>query len=136
MEAGLPLYGHELDRETSPLEAGLATFVKFGRGFVGETALRARQASGLKKKLIGIRTNNGKSIARQGYPLIQDGQRVGVVTSGTFAPTFNRPLAMGFVDPAILDRSRPDVHLSVEIRAREIDAAIVPLPFYKRGRPS
>ena len=69
MEAGLPLYGHELDRATSPLEAGLDTFVKLGREFVGATALAAQQRDGLKRRLVGIRTEDGRSVARQGYKL-------------------------------------------------------------------
>ncbi|HEX4208954.1 MAG TPA: glycine cleavage system aminomethyltransferase GcvT, partial [Candidatus Binataceae bacterium] len=64
MEAGLPLYGHELDRATSPLEAGLGSFVKFGRGFVGEQALAAQQSNGNYRRLIGIRSTDSRSIAR------------------------------------------------------------------------
>jgi aminomethyltransferase len=128
MEAGLPLYGHELDRSISPLEAGLAPFVKFGRGFIGERALAAQRDKGPKRQLIGIQTDDGKSIARQGYKLIQDGNQVGVVTSGTFAPTFSRPLAIGLVDANI----RPGDRLAVEIRNRLASASVVPLPFYRR----
>ena len=69
MEAGLPLYGHELDRATSPLEAGLDTFVKLGREFVGAAALAAQRRDGLKRRLVGIRTEDGRSVARQGYKL-------------------------------------------------------------------
>ena len=97
MEAGLPLYGHELATDISPLEAGLTPFVKFGRGFIGEAALAAQRDEGPKRRLVGIQTDDGRSIARQGYRLIQDGNEVGVVTSGTFAPSFNRPLAIGLV---------------------------------------
>ena len=63
LEAGLPLYGHELDRSTTPLEAGLKTFVKLGRPFIGEPTLRNEQERGLKKKLIGLMTNDSRSIA-------------------------------------------------------------------------
>ncbi|MGH7931970.1 MAG: glycine cleavage system aminomethyltransferase GcvT, partial [Candidatus Binataceae bacterium] len=69
IEAGLALYGHELDRETSPLMAGLDPFVKFGRGFVGEAALAAQRRHGPSRRLAGIRTEDGRSIARQGYTL-------------------------------------------------------------------
>jgi len=135
MEAGLPLYGHELDRQTSPLEAGLGPFVRFGHRFVGETALADQRARGLPKQLIGIRTDDGKSIARQGYALFRDETRVGVVTSGTFAPTFARPLAMAYVDTAAgIDATRTDTHLAVEIRARHVEVTVLPLPFYKRER--
>ena len=96
MEAGLPLYGHELDRATSPLEAGLNTFVKLGREFVGAAALDAQQRDGLKRRLVGIRTEDGRSVARQGYKLFVGAREVGVMTSGTFAPSFNRPLGMAY----------------------------------------
>jgi aminomethyltransferase len=130
MEAGLPLYGHELDRNISPLEAGLTPFVKFGRGFIGETALNAQRNDGPRRHLVGIQTDDGKSIARQGYRLIQDGNQVGVVTSGTFAPTFSRPLAIGLVNSAA--NLKAGDRLRVEIRNRMVPGTIVPLPFYRR----
>ncbi len=130
MEAGLPLYGHELDRETTPLEAGLAAFVKFGRDFVGCDALAAERLSGLKKRLIGIRTQDGRSIARQGYQLVRGGAQVGVVTSGSFAPGFGRPLAMAYVtDQSIAEGAT----VEVVIRGRNVAAEVVALPFYRRG---
>jgi aminomethyltransferase len=129
MEAGLPLYGHELDRETTPLEAGLGAFVKFGRDFAGCKALASEQASGLRKHLIGLRTSDGRSIARQGYQLLRDGARIGVVTSGSFAPSFNRPLAMAYVTDK--DISAGAV-VDVVIRNRTVPAEVVSLPFYRR----
>jgi glycine cleavage system T protein (aminomethyltransferase) len=135
MEAGLPLYGHELDRATSPLDAGLATFVRFGRGFVGEEAVAAERANGLRKRLVGIRTEDGKSIARQGYKLFRDGGEVGVVTSGTFAPSFNRPLAMAYVMASAGEAATAiGSALEVEIRNRKVAASVVQLPFYRRER--
>jgi aminomethyltransferase len=135
MEAGLPLYGHELDRTTSPLDAGLATFVRFGHGFVGEEALAAERAGGLRKRLVGIRTEDGKSIARQGYKVYRDGGEVGVVTSGTFAPSFNRPLAMAYVMASAGEAATAlGSALEVEIRSRKVAATVVQLPFYRRER--
>jgi len=130
MEAGLALYGHELNRDLSPLEAGLAPFVKFGRGFIGETALTAQRNEGPRRQLVGIQTDDGKSIARQGYKLIQDWNEIGVVTSGTFAPSFNRPLAIGLVSSAA--NLKPGDPLTLEIRKRMVLATIVSLPFYRR----
>ena len=130
MEAGLPLYGHELDRNITPLEAGLAPFVKFGRGFIGETALAAQRTAGPVRQLAGIQTDDGKSIARQGYQLNHDSHRVGIVTSGTYAPSFSRPLAIGLVEAAA--NLKPGSQLTVEIRNRTVPATIVPLPFYHR----
>lgn len=129
MEAGLPLYGHELDRETTPLEAGLGHFVKLGRPFAGSDVLAAEQAAGLRKHLVGIRTQNGRSIARQGYPLLRGGAQAGVVTSGSFAPTFGRPLAMAYVtDPKLVEGAT----VEVAIRDRKVTADLISLPFYRR----
>jgi aminomethyltransferase len=132
MEAGLPLYGHELDRATSPLEAGLDTFVKLGREFVGAAALDAQQRDGLKRRLVGIRTEDGRSVARQGYKLFVGAREVGVMTSGTFAPSFNRPLGMAYVAAAA---GAPD-SVEVEIRNRRVSAAVMGLPFYRRKPPA
>ena len=133
MEAGLALYGHELARSISPLEAGLTPFIKFGRGFVGATALAAQRDEGPKRQLVGIQTDDGKSIARQGYKLLQDGNQVGVVTSGTFAPSFSRPLAIALVDA--IAKANPGDRLVAEIRNRMVPATVVPLPFYRRPSP-
>jgi aminomethyltransferase len=132
MEAGLPLYGHELDRNTSPLEANLKSFVKFGHGFVGEAALIAQRDGGASRRLAGIRTDDGKSIARQGYIIYRDGSEVGVVTSGTYAPSFDRPLAMGYL--ATGTNLGDGEHVEVAIRNRRVAATLIPLPFYRRAR--
>jgi glycine cleavage system T protein (aminomethyltransferase) len=138
MEAGLPLYGHELDRETSPFEAGLATFVKSGRGFIGEAAMSANGSHPVRKHLVGLRTDDGRSIARQGYKLYRDRREVGVVTSGTFAPTFNRPLAIAYVHSEAFDDAapQPGAQIDVAIRTRMIPSTIAALPFYRRARIS
>ncbi len=130
MEAGLPLYGHELDRQTSPIEAGLGVFVKFGRDFIGENVLAAHRDGAARKRLIGLQTTDRRSIARQGYQLRMDNTGVGVVTSGTFAPTFDRPLAMGFVRPEC--PLRLGDKLGVVIRNRTVEAELTALPFYRR----
>ena len=136
LEAGLPLYGHELDRNSSPLEAGLATFVKLGRPFVGSEALTAQSQNGMKKKLVGLQTDDGRMVARQGYRIFQDGADAGVVTSGTFAPSIQRPIAMAYLK---LDGAKnpPAVgeSLEVEIRARKTRATIVRRPFYRHDEP-
>jgi len=132
MEAGLPLYGHELDRATSPLQAGLGAFVKLGREFVGAEALDAERRDGPKRHLVGIRTDDGRSVARQGYKLFADGREAGKVTSGTFAPTFNRPLGMAYLTSAAAARES----VEVEIRSRRVGAAVTALPFYRRGKPA
>src|SRR5271166_6479586 len=131
LEAGLPLYGHELDRSTSPLEAGLATYVKFGRGFIGEEALSAQRANGLTKHLIGLVTDDARTIARQGYPIIVDDTAAGAVTSGTFAPALNRPIAMAYAHCP--QQPTAGTRLQVEVRNRKVPASVVARPFYKRG---
>ncbi len=136
LEAGLPLYGHELDRSTSPLEAGLGVFVKLGRPFVGEPALRSQRERGLRKRLAGLQTDDARSIARQGYRIFRDGREAGIVTSGTMAPTIGRPIAMAYLSAGETSRAQPSAGtaVAVEIRNRLVPATIVTLPFYRRSR--
>lgn len=138
LEAGLPLYGHELDRATSPLEAGLDVFVKLGRDFIGEAALRAQHESGVRKRLIGIMTDEGRSVARQGYRLFRGGREAGLVTSGTFAPSLNRPIATAYVTAGEIAQAAlaEGESVEVEIRKHKVPATVVPRPFYKRPKPS
>jgi aminomethyltransferase len=138
LEAGLPLYGHELDRETSPLEAGLKTFVKLGRPFIGEPALRAQNETGISKKLIGVMTDDGKTVARQGYELFRQDRQAGTVTSGTFAPSLQRPVAMAYVSGDGGNRIAVGDSLEVQIRNRKAPATVVARPFYRRetNRPA
>ena len=132
LEAGLPLYGHELDRNSSPLEAGLTPFVKLGRPFIGEPALAGQHKNGIPKKLIGLRTDDGKMIARQGYQVFSDGLKSGVVTSGSFAPSIQRPIAMAYVEAAAKPAPALGDTFEIEIRNRKIPATVVRRPFYRR----
>jgi aminomethyltransferase len=131
LEAGMPLYGNELDRETTPYEAGLGRVVKLDKagGFVGREAL-ARAADSPRKRLVGL-TITGRGIARHGHPLWIGDRRTGVVTSGSHSPTLGRPIAMGYVGP---DDAEPGTILEVEIRDARVVAEVVPLPFYRRPR--
>jgi aminomethyltransferase len=133
LEAGLPLYGHELDRNSSPLEAGLATFVKLGRPFIGSAALTTQHDGGFQKILVGLQTDDGRMVARQGYRVFRDGVEAGIVTSGTFAPSIKRPIAMAYLTLAGAQHP-PAVGepLEVEIRDRKTRATVVPRPFYRR----
>jgi aminomethyltransferase len=131
LEAGLPLYGHELDRHTSPLEAGLGMFVKFGHDFIGEEVLAKQRGDGLKKHLLGLMTDDARTIARQGYPILIDDVALGTVTSGTFAPALNRPIAMAYAHGP--ERPAVGTKLVVEVRSRKVPATIVTRPFYKRS---
>ena len=138
LEAGLPLYGHELDRATSPLEAGLNAFIKLGRAFTGEAALRAQRDEGPRRRLIGIQTDDARSIARQGYRVFRAGREMGIVTSGTMGPSVGRPVAMAYLSAGEISPPPPvdATAVEVEIRNRQTPATIVKLPFYRRPRAS
>jgi aminomethyltransferase len=138
LEAGLPLYGHELDRTTSPVEAGLNAFIRLGRPFVGEAALSSQHERGPRKRLIGIQTDDGRSIARRGYRIFRAGRETGMVTSGTMGPSVGRPVAMGYLSAGETSPPAPvgAAGVEVEIRNRQTPATIVKLPFYRRPRAS
>jgi aminomethyltransferase len=128
-EAAMPLYGHEMDETVNPFEAGLGWAVKLDKGpFVGREALRAARGT-LARARVGLALE-GKRIARQHAPVLRDGRLVGAVTSGTFAPTLGRGLAMALVDTT--RGLAPGAALEVDIRGQVERAAIVPLPFYRR----
>jgi aminomethyltransferase len=130
LEAGMPLYGNELDRATNPYEAGLGRVVKLEKpgDFVGRAALEKASRDGIAKRLVGLRIT-GRGIARHGYPVSAGDRPTGVVTSGTQSPTLGYPIAMAYVAPA---DGEPGTMLDVEIREQRVSADVVPLPFYKR----
>jgi len=134
LEAGMPLYGNELDRDTNPFDAGLGRVVKLDKpgDFVGREALARVAAEGPAKRLVGM-VITGRGIARHGYPVLDGDGRTGVVTSGTHSPTLGKPIAMAYVAP---DDAEPGTILSVEIREQPVASEVVPLPFYKRERPA
>ncbi len=128
LEAGMPLYGHELSEDTDPLSAGLSWAVDLNKDFLGVEALRKIQADGPKKKLVGLELE-GKRIARQGSPVVADGMPIGTVTSGTLSPTLGKSIAMAYVDAA---QSTEGTALAVDLKGTTIPAKVVKLPFYKR----
>jgi aminomethyltransferase len=131
LEAGMLLYGNDLDTETSPLEAGLQRLVHFGKDhFYGREALLRQQALGLKKQLIGVRMET-TGIPRHGYALWHGGEAVGVVTSGTQSPTLGVGIALGYAPPTLTALT---TEFAVEIRARRVPAQVVALPFYRRKK--
>ncbi len=130
LEAGMALYGHEIDDATTPFEAGLDWVVKLAKGdFVGRDALVRQREEGLKRLLVGFEVR-GKGIARQGYGVLHEGREVAKVASGTWSPTYEKAIGTALV-PAEL--ARPGVELKIAVRKRQVEAVVVDLPFYRRG---
>jgi aminomethyltransferase len=130
LEAGLPLHGHEIDPDTSPIEAGLDRFVRQEGEFVGAPVLRQQQRDGVARKLVGMKLP-GRSAPRAGYPILAQGQAAGQVTSGSYSPTLDTSIAMGYV---LVRYATPGQALEVDIRGRAAAAEVAPLPFYTRPR--
>ena len=129
LEAGMPLYSHELSEQTHPFEAGLGFACHLvGYDFPGRDALLRIQKEPLRRVRIGLEVS-GQRVARQGYPILHRGQAVGQVTSGTFSPTLRKPIAMGYVRP---ETAEPGTPLEIDIRGQPEPARIVELPFYHR----
>ncbi len=130
LEAGMPLYGNELDLETTPYEAGLGRVVKLDKpgDFVGRAALERVARDGPARKLVGL-VVEGRGIARHGHPVWAGDRRTGVVTSGTQSPTLGVPIAMAYVAPG---DGEPGTVVDVEIRDARVPARVVALPFYRR----
>ena len=133
LEAGYCLYGHELDDETTPLEAGLGWVVKpDASDFVGRDALARQKAEGVPRRLVGL-VVEGRGIPRAGYPIVDaDGIELGAVTSGSQSPTLGRGVALGFVpnDPAY---TALGTELGVSVRGRVLPATVTKPPFHKSG---
>ncbi|MEY9894817.1 aminomethyltransferase [Catenulispora sp. MAP5-51] len=133
LEAGMPLYGHELTVRTTPFEADLGRVVVFGKpgGFVGEAALTARLALGTSRVLVGL-TLTGRRAPRTGYPVLDpdNGKQIGEITSGALSPSIGHPVAMAYLP---VNRSEPGTKVMADIRGARAEATVVPLPFY-RGR--
>jgi aminomethyltransferase len=135
LEAALPLYGQELDDETSPLEAGLARFVELERDFVGAAAIRRRRHAGPARALVGFEVTE-RGIARAGYPVLAAGERVGRVTSGGPSPTLDRAIGLAYVPTHLTSIGTA---LEIEVRGRAIGARVVETPFVSgraAGRPT
>ena len=129
LEAGLPLYGHDITTETGPVEAGLTFVINKRRrsegGFPGAETILAALGSGPARKRVGL-TLDGRMAAREGCTVIHDGKTVGEVTSGGFSPSLERPIAMGYVEAGL---AAIGTALEIEVRGKRIFATVVPLPF-------
>jgi aminomethyltransferase len=131
-EAAMPLYGHELGEDTDPFQAGIGWAVKMDKGdFVGRDALTRRRQDSTRPRRVGLELE-GKRIAREAAQVLRDGRLVGRVTSGTFAPTLEKSLAMAYVEPGSAAAGTACV---VDVRGKPADARVVPLPFYRRPNP-
>ena len=126
LEAALPLYGHELDDERSPLDAGLERFVKRDTGgFIGAEALERRAAAGAHERLIGF-VLEGRGVARAEHPIAADGAAIGVVTSGAPSFSLGKSIGLGYVAPA---HAAVGSRIDILIRDRAIPARVVETPF-------
>ena len=131
LEAGLCLYGHELDETIDPIEAAIGWSIQKRRrnegGFPGDARVLAALRDGPKRVRVGLKLD-GRAPAREGAAILgPDGQSVGIVTSGGFGPSVGGPIAMGFVPPAL---AAPGVKLSIVVRANALPATVVALPFH------
>ncbi|WP_277667447.1 glycine cleavage system aminomethyltransferase GcvT [Novosphingobium lindaniclasticum] len=129
LEAGLPLYGHDMDPARGPVEAGLAFGVNKRRrlegGFPGSERVQRDFAEGTAQKRIGLKLD-GRQAAREGAKVFQGEQEVGVVTSGGFSPSLQHPIAMAYVDAAF---AADGTALSIELRGKRLDATVAAMPF-------
>ena len=128
LEAALPLHGQDIDASTTPLEAGLGRFVRLDKEFVGVSTLRRQKEEGPVRHLVGLEVH-ARSIARPDCEILDGDLKVGKVTSGTYSPTLDRSIAMGYVSTA---SNRHGTRLIVDVRGRRAEVEVVPLPFYKK----
>ena len=130
LEAGMMLYGNDMDETITPLEVVYGWVTDLEKEFVGSAALRKLKQEGLTRKLVGFEMED-RGIARHGYKVFKEGSEVGLVTSGTFTPTLQKAIGLAFV-PVFY--SEPGTEIFIQIRDHLAKARIVKLPFYKRGK--
>ena len=129
LEAAMPLYGHEINESISPWQAGLDFAVDLpNRSFPGHAALERLEGDPALPCRVGLECS-GRRVPREGYPIKHAGEEVGIVTSGGYSPTLEKPIAMGYVPIAL---SALDLELTIDVRGREEPARVVTLPFYHR----
>jgi aminomethyltransferase len=130
LEAGMALYGHEIDASITPIEAGLERNVDMSKEFVGKPACAKQLAEGVTRKLMGFEMT-GRGIARDGYEIQVDGAAAGWVTSGSPSPTLNKNIGMCYLPVSAAQLGRT---IQVIVRDQPVDAVTVPTPFYKRAK--
>jgi aminomethyltransferase len=129
-EVCYPLYGHELDEETTPIEAGVGFFVSLDKGeFNGRAILAEQKANGVKKKCVAFKMTDKCAPPRPHYPIWANGVSIGEVVSGTQSPSLNLGIGMGYVPPEF---AKPDTQIEIEIRGKRFSAVVVPKPIYHK----
>jgi len=130
LEMGFCLYGHDIDKTTNPIEAGLGWITKVDKGeFLGRVPILKTKQEGPKRKLVGFALNE-KAFPRQGYPIHADGRPVGAVTSGMFSPMLDKGIGMGYVETPL---AKPGTAINICIRNSDVPATVVPVPFLPKG---
>jgi aminomethyltransferase len=131
LEAGMLLYGHDMNDGVSPLEAGVSWALDLNKGeFTGRDALLTQKQKGIAKKIIGFEMLD-RGIPRQDYDILKNGKPVGKVTSGSFSPTLKKNIGLGYVP---VELAIPDTEIEIQVRDKALKAKVVKLPFYKRKR--
>ena len=130
LEAGMALYGHEIDATVTPIEAGLERNVDMGKNFLGKPVCARQLSEGVTRKLTGFEMV-GRGIARDGYEVFVDGVAAGWVTSGSPSPTLNKNIGMCYLPVSASQIGRT---IQVIVRGQPVDAVTVPTPFYKRAK--
>lgn len=125
-EAKMPLYGHEMDAQTTPLEAGLGWACALDKPFIGRDALLKQKLEGVKKKLVGFEMVE-RGIARNGHAIAKEGKVIGIVTTGMFSPTLQKNIGLGFVPPEF---ATIGTEFDVVIRGNALKASVIKTPFY------
>jgi glycine cleavage system T protein (aminomethyltransferase) len=131
LEAKMALYGNDIDQSTTPLEADLGWIVKLDKGdFLGRDVLSREKTEGPARKLVGFEMVD-RGIARHGYPIVEGGEEIGVVTSGTHSPTLKKAIGLAYLPSG---KTVSGTEFMVLIRGKEARARVVPTPFYKRAK--
>jgi aminomethyltransferase len=126
LEMGYCLYGNDIDDTTSPLESGLGWITKFNKEFIGKEKIEKLKAKGIQKKLVGLETLE-KGIPRHGYEIKnEEGETIGIVTSGTQSPTLQKPVALGYID---INYAKIDTPVFIKIRNKLLASKVVKVPF-------
>jgi len=128
LEMGYCLYGNDINDTTSPIEAGLGWITKFSKCFVNDAYLKNQKEEGVTKKLVAFELTK-RGIPRQGYDIVDtNGNKIGVVTSGTMSPSLKKGIGMGYVPKEF---SKKETKIFIQVRKKQISAIVVKLPFYK-----